>query len=279
MSTNPSWRIDELARRVLEAAKWRTLDLAEMRIPTPHLDELERALEINLSPLLPTKSSSGDGGSSVKTCTVPSGLAKQNDGNHNNDQHNNNEVWTWTPSMDNDTENSYDKPTQSSHNNNNITTDYDMTLEELAPFSPEFYRAMGELVKEAFQSGSVKDITAARSNESTPSSSSNSGGNSRDATKKAILSLDRYSLPRMHDAVRVTRILLSMQELNVGSSGDDKFITSLLHYCEGMPMTKIDEKESKETEVEPPNNVSNTQKTVRHSTANKATSPPSSGEP
>ena len=238
-SNNPSWRIDELCRRVLDAAKWPSAASANTQNPTPRLDELERALEIHLTPIELPNNTHGD--SSVTTCTVPSGLAKQNNGT--NDQ-NKSEVWTWTPQTNN-VENSYVK--SSLQQDNNIAVADETTLEEMAPFSPEFYRAMGELAKEAFQPGSVKDLhmeeesnkTTTPNNETITddvSSSTGGGNNNRDTTKEALRSLERYSLPRMHDAVRITRVLLSMQELHV-SSEEDKFITNLLHYCEGMQIS------------------------------------------
>lgn len=246
MNTNnssPSWRIEELSRRVLDAAKWPPASSANTHTPTPHLDELERALEIHLSPLALPNDTNYDG-SSVKTCTVPNGLAKQNG---TNDQ-SKSEVWTWTPQTQNN-ENSYVKsPWQQE---NNTTAGDGRTLEEMAPFSPEFYRAMGELAKEAFQPGSVKDLhkkpTTTSKNEIIRTDGmvgTTIGGNNRHNYKKALHSLEQYSLPRMHDAVRITRILLSMEELHVGSSEEDKFVTNLLHYCEGMHISNTNEKHS-----------------------------------
>lgn len=238
--SNPSWKIDELSRRVLEAAKWPSAVSTNSQNPTPHFDELERALEIYLPPLALPNNTQHASGNSVKTCTVPSGLARQNDNNEESKR----EIWTWTPQAQN-IENCYTK-----HQDNDIAAASDgTTLEDMAPFSPDFYRAMGELAKEAFQPGSVKDLqmdekgnnsstTAATSNNETFSTAGISnigGGSNRDtANKKALLSLEQYSLRRMHDAFRITRILLSMQELHVGSNEEDKFITNLLHYCEGM---------------------------------------------
>eukprot|EP00985_Skeletonema_marinoi_P021246 scaffold12938_cov138-Skeletonema_marinoi.AAC.2 len=237
-TNNPSWRIDELSRRVLVAAKWPSAASVKTQNPTPHLDELERALEIHLSPLaLPNNGHAGDG--SVKTCTVPSGLTQQ----HESDEETKREVWTWTPQAQN-IENSYVKsPLQQ---DNTITAASDgTTLEEMAPFSPEFYRAMGELAKEAFQPGSVKDLHMdEKSNETTIPTD---GSNRDTATKHALLSLEQYSLPRMHDAFRITRILLSMQELHVGSNEEEKFITNLLHYCEGMSISETKEERSDTT--------------------------------
>ena len=222
--TGSSWRIDELSRRVLIAAKWPETALVSTQIiPTPHFDELERSLEIHLSP------HANDGGTDQSTATRQSGSSGKSSG----------DVWTWTPQADN-IENTYVKPLQ--QNNDNVTATDRMTLEEMAPFSPDFYRAMGELVKEAFHPESVKDFNVQENMNSvrTPNNNTNlninigEGNNRNAATKDAIASLERYSLPRMHDAFRITRILLSMEELHVGSSENDKFITRLLHYCEGM---------------------------------------------
>ncbi len=92
---NPSCKIDELAHRVLQAAHWpeiktftylssssRSSSSGVVISPTPHLDELERALEIYLPPLsLTTSSADGGGGGGnaanpefVVTVLVSSGI-------------------------------------------------------------------------------------------------------------------------------------------------------------------------------------------------------------
>ena len=87
----PSWRIDELSRRVLIAAKWPATALVSTQfIPTPHLDELERSLEIHLSP------HANDGSTDQSVTTGQSGSSGKNSG----------DVWTWTPQVDN-IENTY----------------------------------------------------------------------------------------------------------------------------------------------------------------------------
>ena len=78
MNNNPSRRIDELARRVLQSAQWPIPpSIISDGSPTPYLDELERSLEIHLPPL--SSLSNNDVGSSngIRTCTVPNGMAKQ----------------------------------------------------------------------------------------------------------------------------------------------------------------------------------------------------------
>lgn len=265
---SPSWRIDELSRRILEAAKWPSAVSTETQNPTPHLDELERALEIHRSPLV-LPNNTNEGGSNVKTCTAPNG--KESKG----------EVWTWTPQTQNIDENSYIKSSSQQYDNFAAETD-GTTLEEMAPFSPEFYRAIGELAREAYQPGSVKDLHLDEKSSSSATTSttidnetiptvgvSKGGGSNRDITNKtALLSLEQYSLPRMHDAFRITRILLSMQELHVGSNEEDNFITNLLHYCEGMHISKTKERRSDVTSSSSSSSISDHQ-AVKHKTGKR----------
>ena len=174
--SNPSSRIDELARRVLHYAKWPNLssiviknDGSNSKSPTPYLDELERSLEIthHSSPLI-NNNTKNDSSGGVRTCTVPKGLTNNNNTNNNsnsNSDKGSNDVWTWTPQTDT-VNNSYSKPSiitsssppNNNNNNNNNDDDNDgRTLEDMAPFKPEFYRSLGNLIREAYCPGSVKD--------------------------------------------------------------------------------------------------------------------------
>ena len=169
MTSNPSGRIDELARRVLHFAKWPAVlavNKNDAKSPTPYLDELERSLEIthhsflNTNNIIPSNSNTNNG---VRTCTVPKGLTNntiKNDGNSSsssNDKSSNDCVWTWTPQTET-VNNSYSKPSFTSNNNNDHDDDSDgRTLEDMAPFTPEFYRSLGNLIQEAYCPGSVKD--------------------------------------------------------------------------------------------------------------------------
>lgn len=246
---NPSWRIDELARRVLQAARWPgaiscvgTSEAAASgnNSPTPHLDELERSLEIRLPPLVsPVDDYATVSG--IRTCTVPNDSEVSAVSSSNN-TNNNSEVWTWTPHA-NSTDNSYSK--QKAVKSALASSGNEIVLEELAPFPPDFYRAMGELVREAFHPECVKDLELTQS---IHKDAKNTTGctSEQDSTNmiiyKSLLSLEQYSLPRMQNAVRITRILLSLQELHVGSSevdngvDDASFLERLLHYCEGNSM-------------------------------------------
>ncbi|KAL7483815.1 hypothetical protein ACHAW6_009457 [Cyclotella cf. meneghiniana] len=214
---NPSRRIDELAHRILSAAHWPANGIAlvstEVQSPTPHLDELERALNIRLPPLS-IVFSRGDCGScsGVRTCTLPSGMGKQsaNIGASKDEE----KIWTWTPAPDN-IDNSYSAMQD------------EVSFEELAPFSPEFYRCLGNLVREAFHPGVVKGLESTNHDVT----SRYEPITERSSVFTLLHSLETYSLPRMHDAVRITRILLSLQELRL----DDHytFLDRLLYYCEG----------------------------------------------
>ena len=164
---NPSWRIDELARRVLQAARWPgaiscvvTSEAAASgnNSPTPHLDELERSLEIRLPPLVsPVDDYVTVSG--IRTCTVPNDSEVSAVSSSNN-TNNNSEVWTWAPHA-NSTDNSYSK--QKAVKSALASSGNEIVLEELAPFPPDFYRAMGELVREAFHPESVKDLELTQS--------------------------------------------------------------------------------------------------------------------
>jgi hypothetical protein len=96
-------------------------------------------------PPLSTVSSREDSGScsGVRTCTIPSGMVKRsaNIGATKDEE----KIWTWTPSADN-VDNSYS------------TMQDEVSFEELAPFSSDFYRCLGDLVREAFHPGVVKGL-------------------------------------------------------------------------------------------------------------------------
>lgn len=245
---NPSWKIDELARRVLLAARWPRVPpppppdapSADGRdaAPTPHLDELERALDARLPPLETPRGGSGDGGG-TRTCTLPSGASEARPGAGRSDGGGGGpgEVWTWTPRTD-VADNSY-----------SAAADDDAaerrTLEEMAPFSPDFYRALGELAREAFHPGSVRGL---EKGDPDPASAADvkdptrCPGHPRSTTHEMLRSLERYSLPRMMDAARITRILAALQEFNVG---ERPFVEYMLHYCEGMSLAKDGESSTK----------------------------------
>ncbi|KAL9187078.1 hypothetical protein ACHAXT_010798 [Thalassiosira profunda] len=230
---NPSRRIDALSRRVLLAAGWPTAPSGGDS-PTPHLDELERALDVRPPPLSCSARTDAAGDSGVRTCTLPTGMAKPHsncnggggsgDGSGNSDG----DVWTWTPR--NTADNAYAKPL--------LDADESMgsTLEEVAPFSPDFYRAVGELAREAFHPGAVRGLEgeASANGDAAIAIADGASPARHDATTlyAALHSLEGYSLPRMHDAARMTRILLSMQEMSVG---EGSFVQQLLHCCEGTP--------------------------------------------
>ncbi|KAL7512700.1 hypothetical protein ACHAXN_009772 [Cyclotella atomus] len=228
-------RIDELARRVLTSANWpNARDDAHIISPTPFLDELERALDIRLPPVGTINNVHVSG---VRTCTVPSTSGHQKSGSsncsnssrgsHGKKSNENATTWSWTPS---------------SNPNNTYTQDTPSSLEEYAPFTPMFYRCLGLLIQEANHPGSVALDTA--SSESGAATNPTAGAdlstplnNTANTTLyTALNSLEQYSLPRMHEAVRLTRILLTLQEMHVDD--EYKFIDRLLYYCEGNTLCK-----------------------------------------
>ena len=229
-----------LAHRVLQSAQWPIPpSIISDGSPTPYLDELERSLEIHLPPLSSLSNNYVGSSNGIRTCTVPNGMTKQS--SDSSSAANNTEVWTWTPET-NTANNTYTKATTT------ITTqneNADRTLEEFAPFTPLFYRSLGSLIREAFHPGSVKDLNLDADMTNSPattaddvdcSNSTKRAHSHLDASTtiyQALYSLELYSLPRMMDGVRITRILLSLQELNLG---DNSLIESVLHYCEGMSM-------------------------------------------
>ena len=231
-NNNPSTRIETLAYNVLQAAQWPISSInSNSKSPTPYLDELEKSLEIHLPPLSSINDNS-EGSSGIRTCTVPA--------NNSNAKQ---EVWTWTPQTDT-TSNTYAKEESTPMNVEEMKT-----LEEYAPYKPQFYRCLGDLVREAYHPGSVKHLN---DNTVDDQSSEPNDSNSYLPTKlfhnqkqtttqqytssnnlnEAILSIEQYSLTRHSDGVRITRILLALQQINVG----EKYtvIEYLLHYCEGM---------------------------------------------
>jgi len=235
-NNNPSKRIETLAYNVLQAVQWPVSSIDKnSKSPTPYMDELEKSLEIHLPPLS-SISNDGESSSGVRTCTVP----------NSSDTNTKQEVWTWTPQTDT-TSNTYAKETESTQH---VNVEEDIkTLEEYAPYKPQFYRALGDLVREAYHTGSVKhlnDTTADYQSSSEQKDSSSylptklfhtqkqttTQHTSSNNLNEAILSIEQYSLTRHSDAVRITRVLLALQQINVG----EKYtvIEYLLHYCEGM---------------------------------------------
>ncbi|KAL7542086.1 hypothetical protein ACHAXR_011506 [Thalassiosira sp. AJA248-18] len=253
---NPSWKIEELAHGVLQAAQWPGASSIDYGSPTSHLDELERALDIRLPPLAKFKGDTG-GSSALRTCTLPNGGAEEPNASGNG----NNDVWTWTPQT-NTTNHSYSKtPTE-----DDAAAD-GRTLEDMAPFSPDFYRALGELAREAFHPGSVKHLDTDKANTNTAAAAPRSDSTTRSDVNhthgtstiyKALHSLEQYSLPRMMDAVRITRILLSLQELNVGGNLEQgkgcSFMEYFLHYCEGMNTQAKQDNNSHQKDIVSENN-------------------------
>ena len=217
---NPS-KIDELARRVLTAASWPySIHVQSQNNPTPHLDELERSVDIRLPPLLIECDDKHDNG--IRTCTLPTVKTRHgcSSTSSNDMPKNENAIWSWTPST---------KP------NNAYNTDDKTTLEECAPFTPQFYRCFGDLIRESFHPGTV---SIECDNDRLPSANNENVPSDVDVSNYAALhSLEQYSLPRMHDAVRVTRIVLALQEMHV----DDEysFLDRLLFYCEGNNASSI----------------------------------------
>lgn len=178
----PSCRIDDCAHRVLVAAGWpiRILmssssapigcDGSSSHSPsTPHLDELERSLDLHCLP------------PSQQQQSITGKVSNKNDG------------WKtpWAPHI-NDDEEDDDGPS---------------LLVELAPFTPEFYVALSTLVIEAYRPSSG---TNNERDYSSQSSSSLSTTDRQQLLHEVLRSVEIYSLPRMHDATRVTRILLSL---------------------------------------------------------------------
>jgi len=230
-NSNPSKRIETLAYNVLQAAQWPISSIdSKSKSPTPYLDELEKSLEIHLPPLNSISNDDSGGSSGVRTCTVPA--------NNSNAKQ---EVWTWTPQTDT-TSNTYAKEKS--------TTDIEIeeikTLEEYAPYKPQFYRCLGDLVREAYHPGSVKHLNDNVDHQSSEPNDSSSylpttlfhtqkqtitQHTSTNNINEAILSIEQYSLTRHSDGVRITRILLALQQINVG---EKSVIEYLLHYCEGM---------------------------------------------
>lgn len=254
MKNNPSWKIDELARRVLQAAQW-PMGMGEevsspfIFSPTPHLDELERALEIRLPPLAALKGDIIDGkvqqgegsnssnNGSVRTCTLPA----------TDDSHFSIGMVEVMQSQTT-VKRGANRPQQDG--------EIDTTLDELAPFSPDFYRCLGQLVRESFHPGSMRSLeldnnvdTAAGTGTAADAANAHKH-NAKQHTRrrlhddeasslssfKALASLEVYSLPRMMDSVRITRILLALQEVDEEDDEGNNMscIESLLHYCEGM---------------------------------------------
>jgi len=230
-NSNPSKRIETLAYNVLQAAQWPVSSFdSKSKSPTPYLDELEKSLEIHLPPLSSINDDSS-GASGVRTCTVPANTSTKQ------------EVWTWTPQT-NTTNNTYAKETESTPMN---VDEEIKTLEEYTPYKPQFYRCLGDLVREAYHPGSVKHLndTVDCQSSSEPNDSSSylphklfhtqkqttQQHTSTNNINEAILSIEQYSLTRHSDAVRITRILLALQQINVG---EKSVIEYLLHYCEGM---------------------------------------------
>ena len=239
---NPSWKIDELARRVLQAAQW-PIDAVPSSLsniilsPTPHLDELERSLDIHLPPLAGNVvGSNGSNNGSVRTCTLPT----------------NDDASVRSRGGLLDVANCDRKPKKQ---HDELTT----SLDELAPFSPDFYRCLGELVREAFHPGSVRslelDMNVDRTDGVTAAATSMNSANNHPTNNvhtrhrlhhdddnsssfKALSSIEVYSLPRMMDAVRITRMLLALQDVVEEENGayNSSFIELLLRYCEGTDM-------------------------------------------
>eukprot|EP00956_Cyclotella_meneghiniana_P012503 scaffold17771_cov65-Cyclotella_meneghiniana.AAC.6 len=249
MNQQSSPRSDELARRILLAANYPIDNIkGNNNSPTPHLDELERALEIKLPPLTVVPSTNNVTG--VQTCTVPGGATTASTTNHRtsndtstrNAKQHSNELWSWTPSTNNNTNNTYDYCGNNSASSSTL-------LEDCLPFTPQFYKCCADLVCEGFHPGSSSTssntgsggdgssscINNANETESNMSkSSSNINGNNNNNVRHsnsqyytALQSLEQYSLPRMHDGVRITRILLALHELQ------DSFLDELLHnHCD-----------------------------------------------
>ena len=278
---NPSWKIDELARRVLQAAQWpmeavpspASLSLSNILLsPTPHLDELERSLEIHLPPLAGSAvegllvggtSINDSNNGSVRTCTLPT--------NDDASVRSRGELLDRSQTRSVANVNCDRKP-KTQHDE--LTT----TLDELAPFSPEFYRCFGELVREAFHPGSVRslelDMNVDRTDGVTAAATSMNSANNHPTNNvhtrhrlhhdddnsssfKALSSIEVYSLPRMMDAVRITRMLLALQEVVADESGEyrSSFIESLLRYCEGNDTHDLHDTSSKNCTNENVNDI------------------------
>ena len=206
-------KIDQLARRVLIAASWPQINhVQSQNSPTPHLDELERSIDIRLPPLSIVHDNEHDNG--IRTCTLPNIKTNnaQSSTKTNDRPSNENTTWSWTPSTD---------------PNNTYNTNDTTSLEECAPFTSTFYRIFGDLIREAFQPGTVS-IECDNGRQTSANAPSSGGAISN---YEALYSLEQYSLPRMHDAVRITRILLALQEMHVDN--EYSFLNRLLFYCEG----------------------------------------------
>jgi hypothetical protein len=165
---NPSRRVDELARRVLVAARWPNVRTtipppsstnggvfgSGSSSPTPHLDELERS--VGVAPRLPPPSPScgdddddgGDGGGGSggpMACTPPPS------GGGGGDDDERGGSWTWTPcgtpgdpgdEQRDECENDEDDCGPSS------------LIIDLAPLPPDFYVSLGALFSESCRPGS-----------------------------------------------------------------------------------------------------------------------------
>lgn len=211
--------------------------------PTPYLDELERTLDIKLPPLV-VQSAANAG---IQTCTLPGATAStSNRSNSNNGSSRNKsrkqngkddgrsnprESWGWTPSTNTNSHNMYCSSASFSS----------PLLEDCAPFTKQFYICCADLICEAFHPGSTSSSSSGGGGGSCSSSSvskaskSSSNNNVQHSTRYAALqSLEQYSLPRMHDGVRITRIILALHEMQ------DSFLDELLHHSKGSINTAVE---------------------------------------
>jgi len=211
--TKKTCRIDECAHRVLVAARWpmRTAIIRPLSstnvVVTPHLNELERSLDLPHS----------------HNCSPPRLHHQQN--SRNNDT-------ARSRSADDGTTHSSWSPSQLDMDDSDADDDDDGSpslLIELAPFTYEFYVALTALVNEAYRPTTSyetvknsKDCNDDDDNDDDDDdvtiSSSTAVTTTNDRQKilhEALQSVDMYSLPHMHDATRITNILLALQNSNI----------------------------------------------------------------